>query len=128
MSAWGMGRPRSSWTSLRILRTGRKLRVAVAAARTAPALIFLPRWKYKKKELCCIAATWRGRATRECASRVVTVFAPLHSCDHFLYPPTQPIATVVMSFQDIESGSSKPSYSSSRDPPQSREEAAFLNL
>src|SRR5437879_2675527 len=33
-----------------------------------------------------------------------------------------------MSFQDIESGSSKPSYSSSGDAPQSREEAAFLNL
>ena len=33
-----------------------------------------------------------------------------------------------MSFQDIESGSNKPSYSSSRDAPQSREEAAFLNL
>lgn len=36
-----------------------------------------------------------------------------------------------MSFQDIESGSSQPSYpsySSSRDAPQSQEEAAFLNL
>jgi len=33
-----------------------------------------------------------------------------------------------MSFQDIESGSSQPLYSSFQDAPQSREEAAFLSL
>ena len=33
-----------------------------------------------------------------------------------------------MSFQDIESGSSQPPHFSSRDAPQSREDAAFLNL
>ncbi|KAF8268537.1 t-SNARE [Lactarius quietus] len=33
-----------------------------------------------------------------------------------------------MSFQDIESGSNRPLYSSSQDAPQSREEAAFISL
>lgn len=68
-----------------------------------------------------------ARGSRQ-TETVQCVFRSESLTDSNTHASSSPHIPIIMSFQDIESGSNQPLYSSSQDAPQSREEAAFISL